>query len=107
MTQSAAAGAGGLPVPDVLPHFPPVRYAAAYGSSAFQQAGYPAKHGSMVDYIFAVDNVQEWHQENMSRHPSHYSWLSWFGSSVVAYVQDRLASGVYYNTLVDWPGGRR
>ena len=59
-TQLLSTSQSVLAVPDVLPHFPKVRYAVAYGSSAFQQAGYPVKHGSMVDYIFAVDSPSEW-----------------------------------------------
>jgi mitochondrial translocator assembly and maintenance protein 41 len=101
------APAGLLPVPDVLPAFPPVRWAAAYGSAALQQAGYSTKNNSMVDYIFAVDSPADWHRGNIAANPSHYSSLKWLGAGVVGHVQEKWASGVYYNTLIDWEGEQR
>jgi translocator assembly and maintenance protein 41 len=99
--------AGMLRVPNVLPGFPPVRWAAAYGSAALQQAGYKPKNNSMVDYIFAVDSPADWHRGNIAANPSHYSFLKWMGSGVVGHVQEEWASGVYYNTLIDWEGDQR
>lgn len=133
---SAAGKARGLlAVPDVLPRFPPVRWAAAYGSAALQQAGYKPKNNSMIDYVFAVDSPAEWHAANIAANPSHYSFLKYFGSGVVGHAQEHWASGestrtphppqldlrgcvsesgcvrgvpgVYYNTLIDWDDGLR
>ena len=91
-----------LPVPDVLPSFPAVRWAAAYGSAALRQAGYKKKNDSMIDYLFAVDAPREWHAANMAANPQHYSFLRYLGAGAAARVQERWACGVYYNTLVDW-----
>ena len=41
--QEAAAAAAVHDSAAILQHFPPVEYAMMYGSSAFRQAGYPAK----------------------------------------------------------------
>ena len=91
-----------VPVPDVLPSFPAVRWAAAYGSAALRQAGYKKKNDSMIDYLFAVDAPREWHAANMAANPQHYSFLRYLGPGAAARVQERWACGVYYNTLVDW-----
>ena len=45
----------------ILPHFPPVDFAFAYGSGAIRQAGYEYETLSpaelpMIDVIFAVTN---------------------------------------------------
>ena len=96
-----------LEVPNVLPSFPRVRWAAAYGSAALLQAGYKKKGGSMIDYVFVVDSSRDWHRENIRENPQHYSWLmKWCGADVVGWIQDHIGGGVYYNTLVDWKDRR-
>jgi len=94
------ASVGG--VPNVLPHFPEVRWAMAYGSAAFAQHGQSqASAHSMVDYVFAVEDPRAWHAENLERNPAHYSWLArTAGAGWVASLGDTDA-GVYYNTLVE------
>ena len=58
---SSLGTSGVLPVPYVLPTFPPVRWAAAYGSAALLQSGYKKGGGSMVDYVFVVDSAVEFY----------------------------------------------
>ena len=77
--------------------FPPVQFAFAYGSAVYQQHG--RVKGKMLDLIFAVDDPQSWHHENMARNPHHYSFLRYFGPRAIRKVQ-RYSAGVYYNTLV-------
>lgn len=77
-----------MAVPDVLPSFPPVRWAAAYGSAALRQSGYKPGGGSMVDYVFVVDDPYEWHSQNLARNPRHYAGLMRLcGAGVVSFVQ--------------------
>ncbi|KAF8419971.1 mitochondrial matrix Mmp37-domain-containing protein [Boletus edulis BED1] len=58
----------------------PIRYAFAYGSGVFEQAGYdkPAAAQakgtgrSMLDFVFAVTHPDHWHSINMHQYPGHY-----------------------------------
>ena len=54
----------------------------------------------MLDLIFAVDDAELWHAENIKTNRHHYSFLRHCGSDVLAKVQ-RAGGGVYYNTLVE------
>ncbi|EFN57826.1 hypothetical protein CHLNCDRAFT_48669 [Chlorella variabilis] len=56
----------------------------------------------MLDFIFAVEDPVAWHEENLRRHPHHYSFLGWLGPAALTAVADRLGAGVYFNTLVPW-----
>ena len=84
--------------------FPDVAYAVGYGSGVFRQKGYAADAKPMVDLLLCVDAPREWHAENLRRNGDHYSALGRLGASAVASVQERLAAGVYFNTLVPWDG---
>ena len=55
--------------------------------------------GKMIDMVFVVPDPVEWHKENMSLNPSHYSFLKVFGPNTIARIQ-QLPAAVYYNTLV-------
>ncbi|MEW5305556.1 MAG: hypothetical protein WDW36_008089 [Sanguina aurantia] len=54
----------------------------------------------MIDHIFAVQDPESWHAENLERNPSHYSWLRHFGPKLVCGVADGVGVGVHFNTLV-------
>ncbi|KAJ1914112.1 Mitochondrial translocator assembly and maintenance protein 41 [Mycoemilia scoparia] len=91
----------------------PVRYAIAYGSGVYKQAGYDnegslgnGKEKPMIDLIFGVSHPEHWHALNMQQHPDHYSGLTRFGSGAVAFVGEKLGAGVYYNTDVEIEGMR-
>jgi len=92
---------------EVLREFPGNRSLVfAYGSGVFQQQG-SLKADNMVDFIFAVEDSQEWHRENLARHPSHYASLArLLGHSRVATIQRRWGARLYFNTLVPWGAGR-
>lgn len=50
--------------------------------------------------IFGVKSAKEWHEQNMSQNPHHYSAMRHFGSSVVAFAQKKLGAGIYFNPFV-------
>ena len=56
--------------------------------------------GKMLDLILVVDDAKSWHDENIARNPSHYSFLRYGGGTIIAKTQ-RAGGGVYYNTLVN------
>lgn len=107
-----------LPVPnstralleDIVNSFEaPIRYAFAYGSGVFEQAGYdkpPSKgtNGPMLDFVFAVTHPDHWHSINMHQYPGHYPLHARaFGSSFVSQMQ-ALGPGLWFNTYVPMHG---
>ncbi|KAJ2701954.1 Mitochondrial translocator assembly and maintenance protein 41 [Coemansia sp. IMI 203386] len=82
----------------------PIRYAFAYGSGVYKQAGYGEASKPMVDLIFGVSHPDHWHALNISQNRSHYSFMGTLGSHAVSYVQDRLGAGVYYNPFIEING---
>lgn len=110
-----------LPVPnstralleDIVNSFEaPIRYAFAYGSGVFEQAGYD-KHedgkskgtdAPMLDFVFAVTHPDHWHSINMHQYPGHYPLHARaFGSSFVSNVQ-AFGPGLWFNTYVPMRG---
>ncbi|KAH7102866.1 Mmp37-domain-containing protein [Auriculariales sp. MPI-PUGE-AT-0066] len=85
----------------------PIRYAFAYGSGVFDQAGYTQggkENGKrpMIDFVFAVTHSAHWHSINMAQNPSHYPlYAQWIGADFVTGVQ-AIAPGMWFNTLVPW-----
>ncbi|CAI5726347.1 unnamed protein product [Hyaloperonospora brassicae] len=75
----------------------------AYGSAVFQQTNHDAR-SSMVDLVLAVDDARAWHEQNLARHPHHYSMLQYCGAAAVADFQETWGAGVYYNTMVPLTG---
>lgn len=98
-----------LPVPDetrallerVVGEFhAPIRYAFAYGSGVFAQAGYAAGKRPMLDFVFAVSHPGHWHSINMQQNPQHYPFfVRQLGSDFVARVQD-VRPGLWFNAFV-------
>lgn len=81
-----------------------MRLAFAYGSGIFQQHGSKDVSKNMMDFIFAVDNPQLWHKENLRMNRGHYSFMKYFGSHAIARVQDNYNANIYFNTLVKCEG---
>ncbi|KAG0697626.1 mitochondrial matrix Mmp37-domain-containing protein [Suillus ampliporus] len=106
-----------LPVPDstralledIVGSFEaPIRYAFAYGSGVFEQAGYDKLKGKedmpMLDFIFAVTHSDHWHSINMQQHPGHYPMHARvLGSSFVSKMQE-MSPGLWFNTFVPMKG---
>jgi translocator assembly and maintenance protein 41 len=85
-----------MAVKEVLAHFPPVRFAIAYGSGVFAQRG---NTPSMVDLLFAVDDPVAWHQSNLERNSHHYSALRYTGAGAITWLQGT-AAGLWFNPNV-------
>lgn len=74
-------------------------YCFAYGSGVFQQKNVIAKN-NMIDFIFAVDNPEKWHELNLKVNRKHYSAMCYFGPKAIAGLQSNLASQMYFNSMV-------
>lgn len=86
----------------------PIRYAFAYGSGVFDQAGYSAADGKqkrpMLDFVFAVTHPDHWHSINLAQHPNHYPLHARvLGSSFVSKVEE-ISPGLWYNAYVEMEG---
>jgi hypothetical protein len=58
----------------------------------------------MVDLVFVVDEPESWHAENIQMNWGHYSGLKYLGARTISSIQERMASGVYYNPFVTVEG---
>jgi len=74
-------------------------YCFAYGSGVFKQEN-STSQSNMIDFIFAVDNAERWHELNLEINRSHYSSLCYFGPKMIAQLQTNLASNMYFNSMV-------
>jgi hypothetical protein len=64
-----------------------------------------AKEKPMIDLVFGVHDARAWHAANLSRNPSHYSFVGRIaGAGAVNWVQRTSAPRIYYNTLVPFGG---
>lgn len=90
----------------ILKCFPrDMKFCFAYGSGAFKQINNQSNN-NMVDLIFVVHNVNQWHAENLKLNPKHYAQpLRFLGHRAIANVQEKWGAKVYYNTLVKMAGG--
>ena len=115
----------------LLKNFPKVTFAFSYGSGVIEQSGYnkniyevSSKSSDnpknvdnsnklpLLDVIFAVDNPQAWHLENLRMNPSHYTsvitsipsalspQIAILQSKLIAYVQEEYGARVWFNTHV-------
>jgi translocator assembly and maintenance protein 41 len=89
----------------LLSAFPRAHYAFAYGSGVFPQPGAPSLAPPMLDVVFAVDDAEAWHAENLARNPRHYTWLARAaGAHAIARVQNSaFGARVWYNAMVPLP----
>jgi len=89
----------------VLSHFnAPIRFACGYGSGVFKQLGYDSSIKPQVDIIFGVTHPQHWHSQNFKQNSHHYSFMRYFGSGFVSYVQEKIGAGIYYNPYCEIAG---
>lgn len=54
---------------------PEARGVYGYGSGVFKQARRKENERVLTDAIFIVDDLQQWHRENMFLHPTDYSFI--------------------------------
>lgn len=81
-----------------------IKFCFAYGSAAFKQL--TNLSNNMVDLIFVVRNVNQWHAENLELNPKHYAQpMRFFGHRVISNIQENWGAKIYYNTLVKMTDG--
>jgi translocator assembly and maintenance protein 41 len=87
---------------DIISQFPPIVFAFSYGSGAIEQGGYTYDSGvqdnklPMLDFIFAVENAEEWHRMNLESNPEHYTSMWPMNAKTIACIQDNLGSKIWY-----------
>ena len=85
---------------------PDVVAAYAYGSKVFKQENAKTDN-SLIDLIFIVDNIKDWHLKNLEKNPSDYSLIgsNYFkyanidklkGNTGIAYISDIEENGLHY-----------
>ena len=85
----------------------PIRYAFAYGSGVFEQAGQGVDRTKkpMLDFIFAVSHPEHWHSINLNQNPHHYALHArLLGSDFIGKAQDWGPAGVWFNPFVPVAG---
>lgn len=58
--------------------------------------------GKMIDFIIVVDDSLSWHQENLAKNRSHYSFLKYFGARAITKIQEDFGANCYFNTLIPY-----
>ncbi|CCJ28236.1 unnamed protein product [Pneumocystis jirovecii] len=76
----------------------PIQFSFAYGSGVFKQKGNNKE--PMIDFIFGVSQAQQWHSLNLFHNNNHYSFLKYFGSYFISYLQEKIKANVYYNPYI-------
>jgi hypothetical protein len=91
----------------LLPLFPPVSAAWAYGSGVFSQQKSDSSTLSSplrpsVDLLFAVPDPRRWHEDNLRSNPGHYSSLArgLLGAGGISWLAESVAPGVWFNSGV-------
>ena len=56
----------------------------------------------MIDFIIGVKDPVEWHEENLRKNPTHYSFLRRFPKApkLISHIQEEYPSYLYFNTLI-------
>lgn len=93
---------------NILSKFPrDCAFCFAYGSGVKKQSGYTDAElkDTLIDLMFCVDDPRKWHEENLLRNKSDYSFMRCLSPSTLAYVQRNYGAKVYCNTLVTLESG--
>ena len=105
----------GMLLQRIVGQFPPCRFVAAYGSAVFEQPEAPTAASAarltaplaalatappMLDLLLVVDDPLRFHRDNLSAHPSHYSFLKHLGGARAVAAINELPAHLYYNTNV-------
>ncbi|KAG4301902.1 hypothetical protein PCANB_002093 [Pneumocystis canis] len=78
----------------------PIQFSFAYGSGVFKQKRNNMSKKPMIDFIFGVSHAQHWHSLNLSHNRDHYSFLKYFGSYFISYLQEKVGACIYYNPYI-------
>jgi len=79
---------------------PRVEFAMVYGSMAFPQKNAQENERKQIDLILGTSDPVQWHEENLKRHPEHYSFMKYLGSKPIAKVQE-WGPGLYYHPYIE------
>ena len=79
---------------------PAVVGAYGYGSGVFRQAGYEEEDIPQIDLIFLVDNLKEWHKENMKYNRDDYSLLGRIHVNVSSLKRLKGSNGITYYSQI-------
>ena len=64
--------------PDIANRFPKnVIFSFTYGSGAFQQANQPDASKNMLDLVLVVDDLKQFHKQNLVRNRPDYSFVKY------------------------------
>jgi translocator assembly and maintenance protein 41 len=75
-------------------------FAVAYGSGVFAQEGYSDQDKPMIDFIFGVNDPQDWHRHNLETNTKDYSLMvRLLGHNFINFLQQK-ACKIYYNPYV-------
>lgn len=85
---------------EILKRFHNVSYSFGYGSKIFSQGSNQDISNSQIDLIIGVKDTTQWHKQNIIENSSDYSFLKFFGSSIINKVGN-LGAGIYFNPFVD------
>lgn len=73
-------------------------FVMAYGSGAFEQAGYSKNDKPMIDFVFAVNDICEFHEKNLTINPTDYSKFSRIIGAKG--IESLTGDNVFYNPFV-------
>lgn len=89
----------------ILDHFKsPIPFCFGYGSGVYSQGLGQKNANTQIDFIFGVENSEEWHRSNVQQNPGHYSWLRYLGPKFLTSVQRNFGAGVYFNPYCEING---
>ena len=80
---------------------PDVVAAYGYGSGVFKQEGYTSNDKAQIDLIFIVENIKEWHLENISKNPNDYSLLAKYFFKTAKTEKLKGKTGVTYQSNIN------
>lgn len=83
---------------------PKVKGAYGYGSGVFKQDGYTNKDKPQIDLILVVENLKDWHLENIKLNPKDYSFTGkrFFKKSSI--VKIKKSTGITYLSNIEEDG---
>jgi translocator assembly and maintenance protein 41 len=83
---------------EIIPKlFPRVDYVFAYGSAVVQQKN---NVGKMIDLIYVVNDINEFHKQNMKINSNHYSGIAKFSGADATSKINRIGTKIYYNPSI-------
>ncbi len=82
---------------NISKYFPKVMYSFAYGSAVIPQK---ENIGKMVDVFLIVENLEEFHTENLKMNNMHYSTFAKSMSLSTLVKINNFGTGVYYNPSI-------